>query len=188
MEQLILPPLILYPLSNEDSAEKLAMGARASAQQAGFLPSDQSPEAVEEQILAGRYAEIHMLCKVGQDLKRWIGLCMEATDNKYDETCFVALLITRAPVHVVQKLRQWGVTDYQSIFSRALALNETFLDVPPRKVLTEKYIKRYHHFADIIFKAVYGIMLFPADTQFDFELFAAGEYDKMLERQWELEA
>ena len=95
-------------------------------------------------------------------------------------------LVRNAPVPVQQKLRRWGVADYKSIFSRALGLSALFSDVPSFDILSEDFIRNYYRYADQLYAGLVqapSAELDPAD--FNFELYASGEYSRMLEREWQ---
>ena len=84
------------------------------------------------------------------------------------------------------KLKKWGVADYKSIFSRALGLNSMLASVPERHSLTDEFICNYYRFADQLFQIRQTEATF-ADISgfgFDFEIYASGEYSRMLEREW----
>ena len=54
------------------------------------------------------------------------------------------------------KLKKWGVSDYKSIFSRALGLNAIFSAVPDREVLTDEFVRHYYRYADQMFQIRQG--------------------------------
>ncbi|MEJ7607584.1 MAG: hypothetical protein WKF37_15270 [Bryobacteraceae bacterium] len=190
-----LPPLILHPFSDIASPQKLVQSSRASLMLQGLLPNDEfEPEQLHEILLAGRYCEVRMLYYVGKDLVRWVEQCSRMVESepelrtaRIEWQSFSALLVGDPPAAVQEKLKTWGVADYKSIFARAMGLNAVFSDVPDRNLLTEDFIRNYHHFADQMFrcrqKAAEFVHIQSAD--FPFELFASGEYSRMLERQWQ---
>jgi len=150
-------------------------------------------EDLVETFLEGRYTEVRMLFYVGRDINRWIHQCVEHVDRQPDTRfygltfeSFADYLIHRAPDTVRDKLQAWGVLDFRAIFIRAIGLNAVFHECPARKELSPDFIRDYHRFADMLFKARMGEVDFPKldPARFDFQLFASGEYAKMLERQW----
>lgn len=190
-----LPPLILHPFADATGPDKLVESSRASLMLQGLLPSSgQSQEDLDRALLDGRFCEIRMLFYVGKDLTRWIEQCLEITDRDPGLAgsgivfqSFAQFLIQEAPLTVQAKLRKWGVADYKSIFTRALGLNAMFLDVPDRDQLTPDFIRNYYRFADALFATRQAQQGF-ADISghgFEFEIFASGEYSRMLEREWQ---
>jgi len=127
-----LPPLILHPFADAGGPEKLVESSRASLVLQGLLPAgERNTQDIERTLLDGRFCEIRMLFYVGKDLLRWIDQCMELVERspelsaagiKYQS--FAAYLVNYTPVPVQAKLKKWGVSDYKSIFSRALGLSE----------------------------------------------------------------
>ena len=190
-----LPPLILHPFADASGPDKLVESSRASLMLQGLLPSSgQSQEDLDRSLLDGRFCEIRMLFYVGKDLTRWIEQCLEITGRDpalagagivYQS--FAQFLVQEAPPGVQAKLRKWGVADYKSIFTRALGLNAMFLDVPDRGQLTNDFIRNYYRYADALFATRQGQAQFTdiADHGFEFEIFASGEYSRMLEREWQ---
>lgn len=189
-----LPPLILHPFSDASSPTKLVQSSRASLMLQGLLPNeDYSVEQLERIIIDGRYCEIRMLFYVGKDVLRWLGQCLEVVAREQDlresgieAQSFALLLIDDAPAAIRQKLAEWGVQDYRSIFSRAIGLNSVFAEVPETGQLTFEFIRNYHYYADQIFTCWKDARAFnrlrPDDFLFD--LYASGEYSRMLEREW----
>jgi hypothetical protein len=189
-----LPPLILHPFAEAGSPGKLAQSSRASLILQGLLPSGEaSQEELTRSVLEGRYCEIRMLFYVGKDLRRWIEQCLDLVQHEpqlqgqnIGFQSFANLLVRNAPASVQSKLRRWGVADYKSIFSRALGLSAMFSDVPPFDVLSEDFIRNYYRYADQLYAAlVQGPSAELDPFEFQFELYASGEYARMLERQWE---
>jgi hypothetical protein len=129
-----------------------------------------------------------MLFYVGRDLIRWIDQCLELSDREgtgYTFQSFVSLLISHTPPAVQAKLRRWGVADYRSIFSRAIALNSMFAEAPPRLTLSNDFTRNYYRFTDQIFKMLMeGNHKEIGPGELQFELFASGEYSRMLEEEW----
>jgi len=190
-----LPPLILHPFAQSTGRDKLIQSSRASLMMQGLLPAGERPsEELDEALLDGRYHEIRMLFYVGRDLMRWIEQCLDfaSTDALLRDTgvryqSFASLLIQSTPAKVEEKLRKWGVSDYRSIFMRALGLNALFAEVPRRGDLTDEFIRNYYRYADQMFQCRQGQAQFPDinNMDLDFELYASGEYSRMLERAWE---
>src|SRR3954470_7873259 len=126
-----LPPLILHPFADNAGPDKLVESSRASLMIQGLLPSgERSSEELERALLDGRFCEIRMLFYVGKDLLRWIDQCLEAVERSPELSAagiksqsFAAYLVNHAPEAVQAKLKKWGVSDYKSIFARALGLS-----------------------------------------------------------------
>jgi hypothetical protein len=188
-----LPPLILHPFADASGPGKLVESSRASLMLQGLLPTgDLTAEQLEARLLEGRYCEIRMLFYVGKDLVRWVEQCLEllerhpeAQDHGYTFQSFVSYLISQTPAAVQAKLRKWGVADYRSIFSRAIALNAVFASVPDRRTLTDDFVRNYYRYTDNTFRMlVDGTSPEVDSTAFEFELYASGEYSRLLEREW----
>lgn len=163
----------------------------------GFLPSeDEDREQLARKLLAGRYSEIRMLYYLGKDVFRWIGQCMEIVDRNQDlmeadmrRQSFAGLLGCPPP-NVREKLLNWGVNDYPAVFARAVGINSVFAEPPSLVWLTEDFVRNYHRIADALYK---GFMdseshRVPRPGSFQFDLYASGEYAKLLETQWEAAA
>ena len=76
----------------------------------------------------------------------------------------------------------------RAIFARAIGLNAVFADAPDRALLADDFIRNYHQFADHMFackQSQKSISRHVDSADFDFEMFASGEYSRMLERQWQ---
>ncbi len=187
-----LPPLILHPFADASGPGKLVESSRASLMLQGLLPSgDLTAEQLEQRLLDGRYCEIRMLFYVGKDLLRWTEQCAEHIERHpqlegcgYTSQSFISLLISKTPAKIQAKLRRWGVADYRSIFSRAIALNTIFADVPSRRILSDQFVRDYYKYADQIFNFMMQGSRTELDESFDFELYASGEYSRILEREW----
>lgn len=190
-----LPPLILHPFAEQNSPQKLTQSSRASLIIQGLLPAGQAtPDDLRRSLLDGRYAEIKMLYYVGKDVLRWIEQCLDylqrtegALPGGVEPQSFASLLIQHTPPAVAEKLRKWGVSDYQSIFSRGLGLNAMFQQVPPREALSDDFVRGYFRFADQLFAAYQGQTVYATlgCEQFRFDLFSSGEFSRMLEREWQ---
>lgn len=189
-----LPPLILHPFADTAGPNKLVESSRASLMLQGLLPNgERSRTDLEQALLDGRYCEIRMLFYVGKDLVRWIDQCMELVDRtpewksaNIQHQSIAEYLVNHAPSHVQTKLRKWGVADYNAIFSRALGLSAIFTAVPERGALADEFIRNYYRYADQLFllRQGDGPYVNIAEMGFDFDIFASGEYSRMLEREW----
>ena len=189
-----LPPLILHPFADAGGPEKLVESSRASLVLQGLLPAgDRNTQDVERTLLEGRFCEIRMLFYVGKDLLRWIEQCLELVERtpelsgtgiKYQS--FAAYLVGHTPEAVQAKLKKWGVSDYRAIFSRALGLSAVFGEVPQREMLTDEFIRHYYRYADQLFQIRQGEAVFSdiSGLGLELEIFASGEYSRMLEREW----
>lgn len=190
-----LPPLILHPFSDAGGPSKLVESSRASLMLQGLLPTGtHSNEDLDRTLLDGRYCEVRMLYYVGKDLSRWIEQCLEFVEHTAPLAqkgirfqSFASLLVEKAPESVTDKLRKWGVTDYKAIFARALGLNSIFADVPLRETLSNEFLRNYYRYADQLFLSRQNQSAFPhiSPKEFVFDLYASGEYSRMLERSWE---
>ena len=190
-----LPPLILHPFSDASSPQKLLQSSRASLMLQGLLPNENlSISELQTILVEGRYCEIRMLYYVGKDVVRWIDQVTEFVNREPDLRSsglewqsFANLVVEDPPLPVREKLRAWGVADYRAIFSLGIGLNALFADVPDRAVLTDDFIRNYHQFADHMFVWKQSQNPFGSvrSADFDFEMFASGEYSRMLERQWQ---
>jgi len=189
-----LPPLILHPFAQPSDPARLLQASRASLILQGLLPEEEiSPEQLEQQLLDGRYSELCMLFYLGKDVLRWADQCAEAVSRRmrqdekhYSRQSFLALLIEDPPLKVDQKLRSWGVQEYRRIFARAAGLHAIFEELPPREILSPEFLRNYHRFADHLFACNQQLQPFtPARaSDFDFEVYASGEYARLLETQW----
>ena len=190
-----LPPLILHPFSDKRGPDTLLECSRAQLMLAGILPMDgYEREALEKRVIDGRICEVRMLYYVGLDLDRWLEECTEvaAREEKLKETglsksSFASLLVASSPSHVQAKLQVWGVADYKSLFARALGLNAVFACPPDASFAQARFLLDYHRYADGFFRSwkenQEGSPATP--STFTFELYASGEYSRILERQWE---
>lgn len=189
-----LPPLILHPFADASGPGKLVESSRASLMLQGLLPSgERSTEELDQALLQGRYSEVVMLYYVGKDLLRWIDQCLEFVARQPGLSAkgicyqsFAALLVDHAPASAEAKLRRWGVSDYRAIFRRALALNALWAAAPERALLADEFIRNYYHYADQLFLSRQSQVKFTplGDLDLEFEVFASGEYSRMLEREW----
>ena len=189
-----LPPLILHPFSNEYGPNQLLEGSKAALMLAGLIPGEgEEQDELRRKLLLSRYAEIRMLYFIGKDLTRWVGQCMDIVSRTevlsragVREQSFAMLLISNTPQSVLQKLHQWGVANPQSVFSRALGIASLFREMPTFEHLAEGFLLSYHSFADHIFVCALHLTPFTEITaaNFQFELYASGEYLRMLEKEW----
>ena len=189
-----LPPLILHPFADSGGPDKLVESSRASLMLQGLLPTgERTTEELDKSLIEGRYCEIRMLFYVGKDLVRWIEQSLEHIERQpgYRDSgikfqSFAAYLVHNTPATVQAKLRKWGVADFKAIFMRALGLNAILAEVPERGVLSEDFVRNYYKYADSIFLCRQSQLPYTdiANMNFDFEIFASGEYSRMLEREW----
>lgn len=190
-----LPPVILHPFSDPTGPDQLVESSRAHLMLEGILPTGgMSEEELLRRLLSGRLTEVRMLYYVGRDLERWLGQCVEMASRDdvlnaagVRQASFAELLVEHPPEKMVAKLQKWGVTDYRSIFSRALGLQAVFQQPPDFDFVSAGFIRNYYRYADQMWVARQGLEPFPSlpPQQFRFDLFASGEYARMLERQWE---
>jgi hypothetical protein len=134
-----------------------------------------------------------MLFFLGKDLLRWIEQCGECVARLGElrgvlirPQSFAGLLIGNPPKEVQEKLMRWGVADYASIFSRALGLNMLFVHPPEAEVLAEEFLRGYDRYADSLFRCFMEAEPHCAitPTNFQFPLYASGEYSRILESEW----
>jgi hypothetical protein len=190
-----LPPLILHPFSDPSAPDRLAESSRATLMLQGLLPNDDfTVEELNKRILDGRFYEVRMLFYVGKDLNRWIDQCMELVprdeelrDAGIRRESFAAMLIEDPPENMRRKLEVWGVVDHKAIFRRALGLNVIFASLPAQGSLTDEFIRYHHRYADQLFQYQQQSTQFTdiKSANFQFELYASGEYARLLEREWE---
>jgi hypothetical protein len=183
--------LILHPFSSSSGPSKLVDASRASLVLQGLLPAQDPADELERKLLEGRYCEISMLFYLGKDLIRWTSQCAEVVTrggepNGVRPESFAAMLVEDPPSQVLTKLRNWGVHEYRSIFSRALGLHALFEALPGRDCLAPDFVRHYHRFADHMFICRQQLFQFERvrSADFDFQLYASGEYSKMLETEW----
>jgi hypothetical protein len=194
MKKWKLPPLILHPFAETKDQARLV---EAELAQKGILPSGETTqEAIDQQLLAGRYSEVRMLFYVGRDLTRWIDQCLDLTTRDEElkkagltHQSFAAILVESPPTSVEEKLKTWGIADHRSIFSRALGMNAIFAELPAREILSDEFLRNYYRYADQLYASRQLLWAFSdiSPSQFDFDLFASGEYSRMLEMQWKEE-
>ena len=189
-----LPPLILHPFNERVPPSTLLENSKAALMLAGLIPDDGSDQAeLQRRVLSGRYAEIRMLYFLGKDVFRWIEQCEEQASRIREleeaRVCaqsFAGLLAGNPPLNVKEKLIRWGVGDYSAIFARAIGLNAAFAAPPAMESLTEEFLRNYHRYADGLYRAYLEAQphCIIAPPNFRFEIYASGEYSRMLESQW----
>ena len=189
-----LPPLILHPFSDASGTSKLMESSRASLMLHGLLPhEDYNDDELSRRLIEGRLCELRMLYFVGKDLFRWMGQCADFVNRLEDlegsgirEASFAALLLKDPPENVQRKLKTWGVVDFCAIFSRAIGLNSVFRHPPDRSFLVEGFIRDYYRYADHLFACWQQLIPFTeiTNSNFHFDLYASGEYSRILEQQW----
>jgi hypothetical protein len=189
-----LPPLILHPFSDAASPNKLVLSSRASLMLQGILPNEEfSVEQLERIILEGRYCEIRMLFYVGRDVLRWIEQCVECVGREpmlreagIEPQSFASMLIDDSPAEIKEKLTEWGVQDYRAIFARSIGLNALFAEVPEQSQLALEFIRNYHTYADHMYTCWRSTREYNRirSEDFGFDLYASGEYSRLLEREW----
>jgi hypothetical protein len=197
LKVLKLPPLILHPFADSSGPNKLLESSRASLMLQGLLPSGElTPYELEQRLLDGRLCELRMLLYLGRDLARWIEQCLEVVErdpvlraNGIRFQSFAAMLVEDPPENVREKLKAWGVADYKAIFTRALGLNAVFADMPERDALNTEFIRFYYRYADHMYACTQKATHYTEirSKNFPFDLFASGEYSRMLEREWKLD-
>lgn len=189
-----LPPLILHPFNERVPPSALLENSKAALMLSGLIPNDGTEEAeLKRRLLSGRCGEARMLFYVGKDIFRWMAQCTEwagATaelrDMELTEQSFARLLTSSSPAAVRDKLARWGVSDYVSIFSRAIGLHAVFAVPPAIEALTEEFLRSYFRYADALYRAWMDSQAGPVitDANFHFDLYASGEYSKLLESAW----
>jgi hypothetical protein len=189
-----LPPLILHPFNDRVSPGALLDNSKAALMLAGLIPDDGSDrDELKRRLLFGRHVEIRMLFFLGKDVFRWMEQCKESADRiagldglGIRTQSFAGLLTSGPPTGVKEKLIRWGVTDHASVFSRAIGLNAAFTQPPAIETLAEDFLRNYHRYADAVFRCYMESQphLAISAASFRFELYASGEYSRMLESQW----
>jgi len=189
-----LPPLILHPFADRVSSERLLENSRNALLACGALGGDGTgQEDLARRLLEGRFSEIRMLFYLGKDLVRWMAQCVEFTERVpvlaglgIREQSFARLLTRHMPQAVGLKLQGWGVNDAGVIFARGIGLNHVFTEPPAFEQMAEDFIRDYHRYADTLFACWQQMENYREITgaNFRFDLFASGEYTKMLENEW----
>jgi hypothetical protein len=189
-----LPPLILHPFNERVSPATLLENSKAALMLSGLIPPDGSDEEeLKRRLVVGRYGELRMLYFVGKDVFRWVEQCLEWTarsealrNKNIHPQSFAELLTAHPPPPVREKLVRWGVVDFGSIFSRAIGLNVMFGEPPSAELFTEEFLRNYHRYADALHRAFLAAQSHRVLTSanFIFELYASGEYSRILEAEW----
>ncbi len=170
-----LPPLILHPIAGH--GETLEAG---------------SPSDSEDRRAAIRRLELKMLCCLGKDLNRWMEQCLEfaAGDpnlGQLREGDLIDLLVEDPPENVSRKMQTWGIADFRVVFARALGLNTVFPDPPAREDITESFLRDFAVYAYVLYRARRQALPPAAPRRrVRFEVYASGEYARLLERSWGL--
>jgi hypothetical protein len=189
-----LPPLILHPFNEQIAPSTLLESSKAALMLTGLIPSDGvAPGDLNRRLLLGRYSELRMLFFLGKDVFRWIdqsqewaGRVPELQGWEIRPQSFARLLTRDAPEGVRKKLVTWGVVDYVSIFSRAIGLNAMFVEPPGMEILNEDFLRNYHHYPDFLYRCYMEGQAYATlpPGNFQFDLYASGEYSRMLESEW----
>jgi hypothetical protein len=168
--------------------------SKAALMLSGLIPSEGiDREELKRRLLTGRHCEIRMLYFLGKDVFRWIGQCMEIVERtpELESTAvkrqsFAGLLTGGPPATVREKLIRWGVADYPAVFARAIGLNTLFAEPPEFPALAEDFLRHYHSAASLLYQSFLDAEPHRAidGKSFRFELYASGEYTKMLETEW----
>jgi hypothetical protein len=192
-----LPPLILHPFNERVSPATLLENSKAALMLAGLIPNEGAdPEALKRRLLAGRYSEVRMLFYLGKDVLRWIEQCLEwagrnpqLQSTELSGQSFAVLLTSDPPEGVKEKLLGWGVADYNAIFSRAIGLNALFREPPSFEQFAEEFLTNYHRYADSLYRCFLEMQEYTpiGNANFRFQLYASGEYSRILESEWERE-
>jgi len=189
-----LPPLILHPFNERVSPAELLENSRAALMLSGLIPSDGSDnDELKHRLHAGRCGETRMLFYLGKDIFRWLGQCTEWASAQVElrslglaEQSFARLLSDDPPAAVHDKLIRWGVSDYRCIFSRAIAFHGVFNLPPSLESFTAEFLCNYYRYADAIYHTWLDSRPSPVITSanFVFDLYASGEYSRLLESKW----
>jgi len=190
-----LPPLILHPFNERISPATLLENSKAALMLAGLAARDGTgDEALQLRVTAGRYAELRMLFFIGKDVMRWLEQCTEWASRVPEfqhapirRQSFARLIAVCPPEEVREKLTRWGVTDYLAIFSRAIGFNALFSEPPPLEILSQDFLLNYHRYGDLLYQGFMEAETHSAisATNFPFQLYASGEYSRLLEAKWE---
>jgi len=171
-----LPPLILHPIADQGEALQVGTASDTEGRQAEV-----------------RRLEMKMLCCLGKDLKRWLEQCLEFVSANPDlqdlhEGHLMDLLVQDPPENVASKMQKWGVSEFRSIFARALGLSAVFPNPPGTDNVTEIFVHDFALYADALYRARRRTL--PAAVagshSLRFEVYASGEYARLLEQSWGL--
>jgi hypothetical protein len=189
-----MPPLILHPFNERVSPGTLMENSKAALMLSGLIPSEGiDREELKRRLLTGRHSEVRMLYFLGKDVFRWIGQCMEIVERTPElestsvkRQSFAGLLTGSPPPPVREKLIRWGVADYPAVFARAIGLNTLFAEPPEFHALAEDFLRHYHSVASLLYQSFIDAEPHRAigGKNFQFPLYASGEYTKMLETEW----
>jgi hypothetical protein len=189
-----MPPLILHPFNERVAPGTLLENSKAALILSGLIPSEGvDRDELKRRLLAGRHSEIRMLFFLGKDIFRWIGQCLEIAERTPDlasmgvkRQSFAGLLAGNPPAPVREKLVRWGVNDYSAVFARAIGLNTVFAEPPEFQTLSEDFLRHYHNASSLMYQAFMDSDPHHSITgkNFPFDLYASGEYTKMLEAEW----
>ena len=193
-----LPPLILHPFNERVSPATLLENSKAALMLAGLAARDGAEdETLHRRVLAGRYAELRMLFFIGKDVMRWLEQCAEWASRipELQGACvrrqsFARLVTTCPPEEVREKITRWGVTDYLAIFTRAIGFNTLFSEPPPLDMLSRDFLTNYHRYGDLLYRGFVEAETHSTITSanFRFQLYASGEYSRLLASKWEQQA
>ncbi len=187
-----LPPLILHPFTESAATVRVLESARATLTMLREGGSEDA--ALEEQVLEGRFTELRMVFYVGKDVRRWLDQCVdycvrqpELAVKRIPGQSFAKLLIEQTPPDVAEKLRNWGVVEYSRIFSRSIGIYNQFREPPVIESLQADYLRFYYRYADYAYAAWQDLRKAPEldGRDFEFTLYASGEYARMLEDEWD---
>lgn len=189
-----LPPLILHPFNERVPPSALLENSKAALIMAGLIPDEGSDwDELTRRLLTGRHGEIRMLYYLGKDIRRWLGQCRESASRipelygaEIHEQSFAGLLTGCPPQCVKEKLVRWGVVDYVTVFSRAIGLTAVLAQAPAFESLAEEFLRNYHRYSDAMYRCYMESQphLIVKATNFRFELYASGEYSRLLESEW----
>ena len=133
-----------------------------------------------------------MICLIGKDLNRWLEQCVDVASRDsglagLSESTFIAALLFAPPTAVLQKMRIWGVKQYQIIFSRAIGLNAVFPHPPSASDVSEPFLRDFHRYADTLFdaRAKAEDTAAAQEMTFTFQIYGSCEYSSHLESIWE---
>jgi hypothetical protein len=190
-----LPPLILHPFNERISPSTLLENSKAALILAGLAERDGTGDDVlRSRVLSGRYAELRMLFFIGKDVMRWLEQCADWASRmpafqgaSLRRQSFARLVTVSPPESVCEKLNRWGVTDYLAIFSRAIGFNALFSEPPPLEILSRDFLLNDHRCADLLYQGFMEAETHTtiSATNFRFQLYASGEYSRLLEARWE---